>query len=144
MYLGSPNYPDEISLQEAIDSFYKSGELPHFNDEKIASDRKKVIVDTIQWDDGLNHVRAGNEIIRILESGNMKRVQSVPMEIKLHKFKQKLINSLKIKKSVIYQRSHAFNQEEVSTFSNMLYGHQMDLYNSLGLTKESLKEIKVI
>ena len=144
VYLGSPNYPDEASLQEAIDSFYKDGVLPHFNDEKIASDRKQVIIDTIQWDDGLNHVRAGNEIIRILESGNMKRVQSVPMEIKLHKFKQKLINSLKIKKSVIYQRSHAFNQEEVSTFGNMLYGHQMDFYNSLGLTKESLKEIKVI
>lgn len=140
VYLGSPNYPNEEALQNAIDVFYSTGELPGFNDPKTAEDRKKVIKDTIQWDDGLNHVRAGNEIIRVLESDIEKKKSPIPMDIRIQIIKQRLINLLKIKKSGIYQRSSSFKREEVEAFSKDLYEHQVNFYKAHNLSKEDLRK----
>lgn len=139
VYLGSPNYPNEEALQNAIDVFYSTGELPGFNDQRIADERKKVIKDTIQWDDGLNHVRAGNEIIRLLESETEKKKSPIPMDIRINIIKQRIINLLKIKKSFIYQQSNSFKRDEVEAFSKELYEQQLSFYKSLGLSKEELR-----
>lgn len=140
VYLGSPNYPNEEALQNAIDLYYSTGELPGFNDHRTAADRKKVIKDTIQWDDGLNHVRAGNEIIRVLESKIEKEKSPIPMDIRIQKIKQRIINGFKIKKSSIYQRSSSFKREEVDAFSKDLYEHQVNFYKAHNLSKEDLRK----
>jgi hypothetical protein len=64
---GSPAYTNAEQLSNAIDAFYKEGHLPKFNERE--SDRRRVIKQIIQWDDGLNHVRAGNAILNLLEDG---------------------------------------------------------------------------
>lgn len=140
-YLGSPNFPDEKSLQEAIDSFYSSDILPHFDDEDIALDRRKVIKDTIQWDDGLNHVRAGNEIIRVLKSDVNKGKKRIPIKIQYERFKQKLIYFLKLKDSSFYKWSNAFHSDEVKAFSSELLDNQKMFYESLKYSKEDLSNI---
>lgn len=139
VYLGSPNYPNEEALQNAIDVFYSTGELPGFNDQRTADERKIVIKDTIQWDDGLNHVRAGNEIISLLESETEKKKSPIPMDIRINIIKQRIINLLKIKKSFIYQQSSSFKRDEVEAFSKELYEQQLSFYKSLGLSKEELR-----
>ena len=140
VHFGSPNFPDEDSFQNAINVFFETGELPYFNDSLMTVERKRVIMDTIQWDDGLNHVRAGNEIIRVLESEIEKKKYSIPMDIRIQSFKQRLINLLKIKKSSIYQRSSSFKREEVEAFSKDLYDHQMHFYKVHNFSKEDLRK----
>lgn len=141
VFQGSPNYPNEESLQSALDNFYETGKLPHFEDEKMVAARNNVIRETIQWEDGLNHVRAGNEIIRVLQSEVVKKRSKVPMDILLHRIKQKVITSLRIKKSSIYQNSQSFSVEEVNNFSSELYEEQLKYYKSLNLSKEELLKI---
>lgn len=141
VYLGSPNYPDEETMQKAIDAFYETGQLPLFYDEKMAVQRKNTIIDTIQWDDGLCHVRAGNEIIRVFEDSTNKKKCFIPFDIRFYKAKQNLINTLKIKKSSIYEHSSSFSRKEVQDFSSSLFDDQITFYNSLGLSKEDLRKL---
>ncbi len=61
---GSPSYGDSRQLTAAISTFFASGVLPGFAERDEV--RRRIIEKTIQWDDGLNHVRAGNEIIEFL------------------------------------------------------------------------------
>lgn len=61
---GSPAYADEAELASAIASFYENHELPGFAQREAR--RRSIIKETIQWDDGLNHVRAGNAILDVL------------------------------------------------------------------------------
>lgn len=141
VYQGSPNYPDEDALQSAISDFYGSGKLPHFEDDKMVDARHKVVEDTIQWEDGLNHVRAGNEIIRVLQSDIIKNKTQIPKDVRFHQIKQKIINTLRIKRSSIYQNSRSFKIEEIIKFSSELYEEQLKYYNSLNLSKEELLKI---
>ena len=60
--------PIALSAKEIIDfiSCYKKSDcLPGFME--LESKRKQIIKDIVGWTDGLNHVRAGNEIIKFLK-----------------------------------------------------------------------------
>ncbi|MEX0330096.1 MAG: BFO_1060 family glycosyltransferase [Puniceicoccaceae bacterium] len=57
------NYPD---LQQMTEAFFSGGSLPSY--EALSGRRNEIIVNTIGWSDGLNHVRAAYYLSRTLES----------------------------------------------------------------------------
>lgn len=63
---GSPAFDSADQLQRVINALYSGDEIAEFAER--AERRKQLIKGVIQWDDGLNHVRAGNEIIELLLS----------------------------------------------------------------------------
>ena len=142
VHFGSPNYPDVKSLQAAIDHFYKMNELPGFSE--MEEERKNVVKNTIQWNDGLNHVRAGNEIIRILTENKQKGKTKIPFDLKKKKWKQFLLSRgfPRKKNNFIYDQLKAFNKEELNSFNQLIYDQQIKFYDSCKLSLYDLKEIK--
>ena len=67
LFRGSPAFMNADQLASALKNFCDSGVFPGF--ENLASVRDSIIKDSIQWADGFNHVRAGNEIIRVASIG---------------------------------------------------------------------------
>lgn len=61
---GSPAFDSTDQLQRVIDALYSGSEIAEFTER--TEKRRQLIKGVIQWDDGLNHVRAGNEIIDLL------------------------------------------------------------------------------
>ncbi len=61
---GSSAFDSASQLQRVINALYSGGEITEFAER--AERRRQLIKGVIQWDDGLNHVRAGNEIIDLL------------------------------------------------------------------------------
>ncbi len=65
---GSPILKTVTELQEAFDSFYSSGKIPGF--EEKGKTREQIIKDTIQFDDGKNHMRAANLIDHFMKNNS--------------------------------------------------------------------------
>ena len=144
VYKGSPNYPDVPTLQAAIDSFYSTHELPGF--QAMESERKEVIKETIQWDDGLNHVRAGNEIIRVLKEDERPEKKRIPFDLRKEKWKQYLLSRGIPRKTnnFVYERLRGFDHEELSRRNAEIYNQQIAYYEKMGLSKDDLRAITVI
>lgn len=144
VYKGSPNYPDVPTLQTAIDTFYSTHELPGF--QAMESERKEVIRETIQWDDGLNHVRAGNEIIRVLKEEEKPEKRRIPFDLKKEKWKQYLLSRgiPRKKNNFIYDKLRGFDHEKLSQRSADIYNQQLAYYKKMGLSKDDLRAITVI
>jgi hypothetical protein len=143
VYMGSPNFPDALSLQKAIDSFYKQGELPGF--KELQTDRNKVIQDTIQWDDGLNHVRAGNEIIRVLNDPDIKKRRRMNLYLEKRRWKQFLLSrGIPYRKNFISDRVKNFDENDIVKHSEAIYEYQIKYYQKLGLSSAELSNINGI
>jgi len=149
VYKGSPNYSDEQSLQSAIDMFYSNGYLPGFNE--LYNERKRIIKENIQWDDGLNHVRAGNEIIDlIINEGIPKKQNHFNNFLKKDIIKQIILWNLSpylcsFKKFETYaERRRAFNQRQLKEFQTKCMKEQITFYEKNGLIKEDLRIIRCI
>lgn len=67
IYKGNPVLGSPEAFLEVIDSFYKDGVVPHFNDESYKNSRKQIFRETIGFDDGMNHLRAGYYLKKVLE-----------------------------------------------------------------------------
>jgi len=81
-FKGSVIATDCKTLQNYIDEYYTSSKIKDFEDKKSA--RKKIVEQIIQWDDGLNHVRVGEEIVKMIERKEPKILKdSIPTRIKL-------------------------------------------------------------
>lgn len=143
VHLGSPNFKDTNMLQEAIDTFYSTGKLPSF--KSLEDDRKQVIKDVIQWDDGLNHVRLGNEIIDLLENGKNAKKQYAALFLFI---KQRIIERIAPlfpkRFSYEYKMQQQFNTDEILQFAEKRMSEQVNFYKQQGLTKEDLKQILCI
>ncbi|MBN1639098.1 MAG: hypothetical protein JW866_09030, partial [Ignavibacteriales bacterium] len=147
VYKGSPNYPDTESLQNAINIFYKRNELPGF--AELVTNRKEIIQETIQWDDGLNHVRAGNEIIDLIEN-TKSDIAKENISQKIQRIKQNLQYKLSpilrffgLTKN-IYQRKKRFNKQELSLYQNELLDEQIEFFKKNKLSKSDLRNIRCI
>lgn len=145
---GSPNFPDTASLHEAIQSFYQSGEIPGFLNLK--SNRDRIIQETIQWDDGFNHVRAGNEIIDLIINEEKPKRQPISRGYKKEIFKQTIQWYLSpylsfLKKFEFYaDRRKAFDKEELRDFQEKCMTEQIAFYEKNNLTKDDLRMIRCI
>ncbi len=73
IFRGCPNYMSASELQDAINNFYRSGNLIGFSE--LSSIRNSMIRDMIQWNDGLNHVRVGNEIMKLIDRYKRKHIR---------------------------------------------------------------------
>ena len=141
VHFGSPNYPDAESLQNAINFFYEKGELPDFSE--LEDERKKVIKDTIQWDDGLNHVRAGNEIIRVLNEDKKKSNGNISFDLTKKKWKQYLLSRgiPKKKNNFIYDQVKAFDYDALHKQNQLIYDRQIKFYEANHLSLHDLRNI---
>jgi len=68
LYQGSVIVSDYPELQAAINEFYKTDEIPGFFDEERTKQRNTIITNTIGFRDGMNHIRAGYYLKKIVDS----------------------------------------------------------------------------
>lgn len=68
IHKGQPNFINADQWHEAIHACFSTGILPGFDAK--AEVRERIIRHTIQWNDGLNHVRFGNSILDLIEQGD--------------------------------------------------------------------------
>lgn len=67
LYKGSVMVRNSEELLEHIHHYYNQHELKGFNEGELIRNRKQLIKDTIGFDDGLNHLRAGFYLKKITE-----------------------------------------------------------------------------
>ena len=148
VYLGSPNYRCQESLQNAIDSFYSSDELPGF--KELEENRRKIIKDVIQWDDGLNHVRAGNEIINLIENHDVSHIKKDDIKSVVKKYLQRMewyftpCFRFLPRVNEYYTRRGNFNLKTLKELQEKRMKEQLEYYEKRGLDKASLKKVKCI
>jgi len=139
LHKGSPNFSNADSLQQAIRCYFQNCELPGFSTR--VDHRAEIIEETIQWDDGLNHVRAGNMILQ-----NLKNISDPESKLNfLSKFslREKLRWGLSAcpihpRLKEYKTRSRAFAEDELFEFTERRYKEQVAFYKSLNLSKEQL------
>lgn len=142
IYLGSPNYPDENKLQEAINSFYSTGELINFKDN--SNYRTEAIRNVIEWGDGLNHVRTGNEIINLINTKEIK-----PSKFKGSRFfwsKRRILQALNKVFPSVYKplNKYPFDHQELAEYENSLWKSQSKFYLENNLDKDGLTKITAL
>ena len=143
---GSPAYVNAEELMHAIEHFYINGILPGFNERE--KHRHQIIEQTIQWDDGLNHVRAGNAILDLMESvGNLK-TQGENFTQRKMRWKQHIKWVLS---PFIFSIKHCYN--ESANKQNFVYSdlkklsldkqrEQLIFYQSKGLSLNKLRQVR--
>jgi len=139
IHLGSPNYSNHDSLNNAIFNFYKNAELPGFSN--LSEFRNDAIKRVIQWDDGLNHVRAGNEILKFLK--NASSDTSIPFNVKDFIYSVKWLLKQLIK-TIIYQikpSNDFFINRQVDEYSNQMFHKQVQFYLRNDYSKKYLLEL---
>jgi len=149
IWMGQPNYPNEGLFQKALQYYRDNHQLPGFLE--LTDVRKKIIHEIIQWDDGLNHVRVGNEIINLLET-NKNIISSEPpilppriAEILRHSLgwrKAQLVKHLP--KIFISKRKdpRIWNENEIRLFADKRMAQQIAFYEKNGLDKKKLREVR--
>ncbi|MDH5716648.1 MAG: hypothetical protein OEZ22_03305 [Spirochaetia bacterium] len=147
IWQGNINYKNSNELQKAIETFYRIGFLPKY--KSLSSKRKYILKQAYEWDDGLNHVRAGNCIIEILK--NMKEIK-ISSDTKKDFFTRYLRNiiwllaiALKYVKALklLKRYSHiTFNDKVIKKLSKTRMLEQIKFYKKLNLDKNDLLKIK--
>ena len=149
IYKGSPNFSTDKKLQEAINSFYSSGIIPGFKD--LEKNRKNIIKDVIQWDDGLNHVRAGNEIINLIENNKITKIKKENINYLKKRYWQMIkwyfspyLRFLPRVKQYYHRHRIKFDYDGLKKLTEKRMKEQIEFYNKKGLDKSSLKKLKCI
>lgn len=143
---GSPDYVTSEQLLNAIRTFYESGELPGFGDRE--SSRRKVVEQTIGWDDGLNHVRAGNAILDLLEeraSGDWQD-ETWPQRARRWVQHARWLIMPFIRPSESFRTSDGnrrnFDRDQLKDYTAIKRVEQLDFYRSRNLTLQQLRSIR--
>ena len=148
MHLSQPILNSDKDLQAAIDAV-KSGEIiSGFNDFK--NKRKKVIKEVIEWNDGLNHVRVGNEIIEFISKKS--KISSIDSMLALPSTKNVISQRLKwiifqyfpfLSKPTKNEKSRLkWNKNELKAFSSKRMKQQSYFYDLFKLDREKLLKIR--
>jgi surface carbohydrate biosynthesis protein len=149
VFRGSPNFGSIKELQNAINMFYEYGTLPNFNE--LEKNRSKIIKDVLQWDDGLNHIRAGNEIINLLKKSTIKKIKKDTVKQFIGKcwqmFKWYFSPCLRfiptVNRYYLVQRK-CFDKRKLNKFQEKRMKEQLEFYKKNGLTKSDLRKIRCI
>ena len=146
IYKGSPIFSTTYMLQEVIEHYYESGYIDGFIEK--SNIRNLLIKDTIEFDDGLNHVRAGNQIIEIILKSNNIKKYSFPIN------KNVLFELIGWNLSYLLRHFgffrwyfsciKKFNYTQLNQNSKILYNSQLDFYRELKLSNKELKGFKCI
>lgn len=122
---GSLIVRDQIKLQNYIDDFFKTGTIADFDNKKQIRDY--IIKQIIQWDDGLNHVRIGEEIAKIVEQSNtIKQIyDSILTRIELYGIHLLITVSKYIKMLKLFNHkhyiSHQVSENEILKYKDKYY-----------------------
>ncbi|KPL16471.1 MAG: hypothetical protein AMS26_04480 [Bacteroides sp. SM23_62] len=142
VYTGSPNYQNKEQLINAISIFYTDRDLPGYH--KLEHERKRIIVDTIQWDDGHNHVRAGNIIIDILGNAGDFDIKKDSLGVLYKRLKLAILKKIAPTLRFIpffenYTKMiRRFDYKELYKVTKELEKIQFEYYSKNHLTKEKL------
>jgi len=146
VYTGSPNYQNEEQLFNAIKLFYDNKELPGYN--KLEEERNRIIIDTIQWDDGHNHVRAGNMVIDNIENSAAAEIKKDSLSMLYKRFKLTILINIAPTLTFIpffkdfTKMIRRFNYRELDEVTKELEKMQYDHYSMNHLTKEGLSKYR--
>lgn len=83
IYTGNPVLRTQEEFVNAINEFYKNGEIPRFYSQQHKNNREQIYRDTIGFADGMNHIRAGYYLKKSLEEitpgeGESKEIRFSP------------------------------------------------------------------
>lgn len=124
------NYED---FQKYIDEYYVDGSIKDF--ESLDSHRKNVIEQVIQWDDGLNHVRVGREITKIIEQSNQSRIlkDTIKTRFKLYGIHLLIKYSKYLKKLSVFNNKHYIfyqaSKDEILEYKEKYYPYFHKFYD---------------
>lgn len=144
LYRGNPNLVNSDKIHDALSSFFQG--LPFHEFNKLLDIRNKLVEEVIQWDDGLNHVRAGNFILNKLESEDFKVLKEV-IEDKKKRLSRKIKNLFlkilyKLTKKRKFKRS--FDPSDVELYAKELFELQSSYYKKSSKSRENLLTLKVL
>lgn len=101
---GSPIYKSTDEVQHALDEFYSTGKICDFED--LNNKRRNIIKDVMEYDDGMNHIRAGELVYDLFKSYKSTPVQdgfNVRRNYLIRSFK-KMLFDLPLKKFKFYRK----------------------------------------
>ncbi|MGJ0308748.1 BFO_1060 family glycosyltransferase [Aliarcobacter cryaerophilus] len=128
IHKGSPIVKTAKEAQKLIEEFYENNSIKAFED--LEENRKKIIKDTIEYDDGKNHQRAAKEIIRVLNEDDKK----IKFNNKIYKEAVKQILKLILSKTIFRNRWPNLKYK-----SNFAKPYQ-DAYKLIGIENKCLKK----
>jgi hypothetical protein len=143
---GSPAYGNVQELMHAIEHFYASAMLPGFLEREER--RRQIIQQTIQWDDGLNHARAGNAILDLLESASDPQIQKETPSQRQRRWRQ---HARWILSPLIYCIRHCYSEYpkritfargKLHQFDSDKHQEQVSFYQSRGLSLDQLRQVR--
>jgi hypothetical protein len=144
---GSPNLPTSVDIVDAISSL--QGEQPMTAFDDLAPIRDRLIKATIQWADGLNHVRAGNAILDLLEA-DATPPRSTSWDLRKALWKYKLLTWAKplLRRSKAwsqyYKHVDGWDQGRLDSYATETMQRQQAYYAQQGLTLTDLKSIQCL
>jgi hypothetical protein len=145
---GSPAFDSADQLQGLIDALYSGSEIAEFAER--AERRRQLIKGVIQWDDGLNHVRAGNEIIDLL-LGQPSRLwvgESLRETVKRLTQHAKWQLGPYVRRSENFRTSYAnrvnFSAAELKDYQENKLREQQAFYRKQGLSLADLRQIRCL
>lgn len=145
---GSPAFHGADQLQRMISAFYSGSETPEFTER--AGTRKQLIKDIIQWDDGLNHVRAGNEVIDLLVAQSRSDWAGESWAEKFNRWKQHAKWQLGpyLRRSASFKGSYAnranFSFTALEEYQETKRKEQEAFYRRRGLSLADLRQIRCL
>jgi len=148
MHSSQPILNSNEDLQSAINAIKSNKIISGFNN--FAKKRKDVVKDVIGWNDGLNHVRVGNEIIEfVLNNGNKSVIDS---KLKLPTRKNIILQRLKwillqyfsfLRRLMKNQKLYIiWDNNELIAFSREMMKQQCEFYDKFQLNKDKLLKIR--
>jgi hypothetical protein len=145
---GSPAFSSAKELQRYFDCFYFGEESVEFSER--GTDRTRLTREVIQWDDGLNHVRAGNEIIGLLEKRPPVGFVHESLREMMSRWKQhaKWRFSPYLRWSESFRSSYAnrlnFSTVALHDYQGTKLREQEAFYRKLGLSLTDLSQIRCL
>lgn len=153
---GSPLYKTTNEVQLAIDLSCTGKTIQGYNEKSHL--RSELIENTIQWNDGLNHVRTGNVLAEAIKMKNnswgfkkiifsviqfqvIKQLLFWKIAIVISKYFKYFLKNPRIKSAIDMR---FYEPIEIEKYSKDLMINQQLFYEKLGLTKEQLRLIKSI
>jgi len=145
---GSPSYETAQGVQQLIDAYYAGAAIKAFDER--ASKREMLVRSIIQWSDGLNHVRAGNEILDLIEQRKRESWQSENVSDRIARFRQhakwELGPTFRRSKNFLgsYANKNNFSLAELAAYKKLKQSEQTAYYEKLGLSLVDLRQIRCI
>lgn len=148
VHAGSACYTCEEELNEAIKTFYREKKLPGFQERMKA--RQNIIERSIQFEDGMNHVRAGNAVLDKLKElkGIKNRKNTFFSGLNLYWLKFTLrwyLSPLIPRYREFYNvRRKTFTRKQLHEYEGAKFREQIRFYENKEMDKKQLRKIQCL